>query len=85
MENPFEEAARTKKAGAIANFIWSLGHGTVTAENLTAPERRAVERAAGVRFASDVTWSEVFALLTSHENVRARFEARMIREGQEAS
>ncbi len=78
-ENPFEEAARTKKAGTIANFIWGLGHGTITAENLNDGERRAVEHAAGVRYASDVTWQEVCDILRAHENVRDRFQ------GQEAT
>jgi len=83
-ENPFEEAARTKKAGRIANFIWTLGHGRLTAEHLNDGERRAVEHAAGVRYASDVTWSEVFSLLRTHENVAARFDEQAFREELDA-
>ncbi len=80
--NPHEEAARTKKARALADFIWELGHGSVTAENLNPGERRAVEHAAGVKPSSDFTWAEVASILRGHEHVRARIEAEIVAEGQ---
>ena len=58
--------ARTEKAVRLEFALRTAGISDPTdARSLTAEERRAMERRAGTRVASDETWELVFGLLAS--------------------
>lgn len=62
-DTPYAREARIRKAIRIEATLRMGGYDTKNARWLDAESRRAVEKAAGVRPASEATWRAVFALL----------------------
>lgn len=60
-------AARTIKADRLAEQIRAEGLGAAAASTLTDNARRRVEKAAGIRPASDETWALALAFVADHE------------------
>jgi hypothetical protein len=63
VSNPWEDAARAEKAGRIAAVLARQGLTAAQVNALDADGRRAAERLARVRPASDATWEIVARLV----------------------
>jgi len=62
---------RTQKAVRLEAHLHGLEYTAAAVERLTAADRRAFERAAGVRRSSDETWALVVRLMRSAEGGRS--------------
>lgn len=61
MSGDYEHAGRVAKARKLADALRLRGTSAAEAATLSAPERNALARAAGIRVPSDLTWQYVVA------------------------
>jgi hypothetical protein len=70
--NPYEEAARERKAQALADALDAMGILPADASMLSPSERALTARVAGVHLPSPATWALACAKLAARYELRAR-------------
>lgn len=75
MANPYENAARERKAFALADALDAMRHSVDAAERMAPEEREVVARAIGVKPPSEETWTRACQLLESRYSLRFRVQS----------
>lgn len=71
--NPYADAARTRKAHAIAETLDAAGADADEAQRLSTEERILTAQIAGMKPASAETWDQAVGILRARLETRARY------------